>query len=327
MKLALKSVVYLVLLFMAVHFFRQFRAEYELASTMASQLPTERGETNSAPVVSESSTNAEALATNGLSAKPAAGEGTESGAKPNLGGVSTNASIADTNLTGVLSTNAAGGTNPPVSYATEMSRHRSAAITQMALFIVSLILLGGLAAWDFARSMGERSHALVFQENEGAERAPEYEAAEQEWSNGNYLEAIGQMREYLKHNPSEQYVALRIAEIYEKDLGNHVAAAMELEEVLGKRLPREKWGWTAIHLANIYSGKLNKPDQALGLLTRIVEHYPETGAAKKARARLGIPDPDPGAVASGETPPESGSGPTEDGQDPSNLPKGFRPKK
>lgn len=200
-------------------------------------------------------------------------------------------------------------------------------MTQFGLFIVSIILLGGLAAWDFARSVGERSHALVFQENEGAERAPEYEAAEQEWSNGNYLEAISEMREYLKHNPSEQYVALRIAEIYEKDLGNHVAAAMELEEVLGKRLPREKWGWTAIHLANIYSGKLNKPDQALGLLTRIVEHYPETGAAKKARARLGIPDPEPGAVAASESSESSEPGASAEGQDPSNLPKGFRPKK
>lgn len=327
MKLALKSVVYLVLLFMAVHFFRQFRAEYELASSMASQLSTERGETNSVPVVTGSPTNAETVITNELPAKVVEGDASESGGKPNLGADSTNASTLDTNLSTVLSTNSSAGTNQPASYATEMSRHRSAAITQMALFIVSLILLGGIAAWDFARSMGERSHALIFQENEGAERAPEYEAAEQEWSNGNYLEAIGQMREYLKHNPSEQYVALRIAEIYEKDLGNHVAAAMELEEVLGKRLPREKWGWTAIHLANIYSGKLNKPDQALGLLTRIVEHYPETGAAKKARARLGIPDPELGGVASTDTPTDAGSGAPEDGQDPSNLPKGFRPKK
>lgn len=58
-----------------------------------------------------------------------------------------------------------------------------------------------------------------------------------------------------RQESSEQYAAIRIAEIYEKDLHNYVAASLELEEVLSKRLSREKWGWTAIHLANLYSGK------------------------------------------------------------------------
>ena len=34
------------------------------------------------------------------------------------------------------------------------------------------------------------------------------------------------MREYLKKNPREQHAALRIAEIYEKDLQNNLAAAL-----------------------------------------------------------------------------------------------------
>ena len=56
------------------------------------------------------------------------------------------------------------------------------------------------------------------------------------------------MREYLLKNPREQHVSLRIAEIYEKDLANPLAAALEYEEVLKQKLPAERWGWAAIHL-------------------------------------------------------------------------------
>ena len=60
------------------------------------------------------------------------------------------------------------------------------------------------------------------------------------------------MRDYYNKNPREVHVALRIAEIYEKDLNNHLAAALEYEEVLKKKLPAERWGWAAIHLVNLY---------------------------------------------------------------------------
>ena len=58
--------------------------------------------------------------------------------------------------------------------------------------------------------------------------------------------------------------------------------------MLGGRLPREKWGWTAIHLANLYSGRLNQSDKAIATLERLASEYPDTAAAKKARQRLGI---------------------------------------
>ncbi|MBK8001115.1 MAG: hypothetical protein IPK15_20990 [Verrucomicrobia bacterium] len=132
------------------------------------------------------------------------------------------------------------------------------------------------------------------------------------------------MREYLKRNPREQYVALRIAEIYENDLRNYLAAALEYEEILKKKLPAERWGWAAIHLSNLYSGKLNKMEQATTLLHRIVNEYGQTAAAKKARERLGLPEPvaEPVAVAAE---PEPEPTPTKE-EPPSNLPKGFRPK-
>src|SRR6266540_2284702 len=93
------------------------------------------------------------------------------------------------------------------------------------------------------------------------------------WADGHHLEAIRLMREYLQKNPREQHVALRIAEIYEKDLQNYLAAALEYEEVLKHKLPPERWGWAAVHLCNLYTSKLNHSDKAIILLQRIVTEY------------------------------------------------------
>jgi tetratricopeptide (TPR) repeat protein len=183
------------------------------------------------------------------------------------------------------------------------------------LFAV-IVGFGLLAAYDFSRFFGQKVEEFILDEEAEGNRAPEYEEAEKLWANGNHLEAIQLMRDYLKENPREQYVALRIAEIYEKDLGNHLAAALEYEEVLKKKLPSERWGWAGIHLANLYSGKLNRPQDAAALLRRIIAEHPSTAAAKKARERLGD-----------EAPPETTPAPAPAPQDKvSNLPPGFRPK-
>ncbi|MFM8878144.1 MAG: tetratricopeptide repeat protein, partial [Verrucomicrobiota bacterium] len=212
-------------------------------------------------------------------------------------------------------------TNAPVSKpAPVASPSKGRAFPWMGGFVASLLGLAGLIAWEISRWFSRRTGEIVLSENAPAATDEEYEAAEAEWTNGNHLEAVRMMREYLDKNPSEQYAAIRIAEIYEKDLHNYVAASLELEEVLTKRLSREKWGWTAIHLANLYSGKMNQPDKAIAWLERIIRDYPETGAAKKARARLGVsdeaaaPQPDPEV----QSEPEPGD---------SHLPKGFSSKK
>jgi TolA-binding protein len=204
---------------------------------------------------------------------------------------------------------------------------KSSSAIYLAGFIFSLLGLAIIGGWDVVTWFSTRSTKLLGAEVEPADTLdPEYEAAEEEWARGNHLEAINMMRQFLKKFPSEQYAAIRISEIYEKDLRNYLAAALELEEVLTKRLPREKWGWTAIHLSNLYSGKLNQPEKALGVLQRIVGDYPETAAAKKARQRLGLPEPD---EFSGGQLAEKGltnvAGADEDGA--SNLPPGFRIKK
>ena len=51
-------------------------------------------------------------------------------------------------------------------------------------------------------------------------------------------------------------------------------------------IPKSRWGWAAIHLCNLYSGKLDDSDRALALLQRVASECSETTAGQKARDRL-----------------------------------------
>ncbi len=188
-----------------------------------------------------------------------------------------------------------------------------------ALFLVA-VSLSLLLAHDCSSFVAERFHKFILSDEGEGFKAPEYERAEQVWADGRPLEAIQLMRDYLKKHPRELYVSIRIAEIYEKELGNYLAAALEYEEVLKHRLRPEQWGWNAVHLANLYSGKLNQTDKAIALLRRIDADYGQTAAAVKARARLSQLE---GEAAGTASPPEPIE---EDPRPPSNLPKGFRPR-
>jgi TolA-binding protein len=200
-----------------------------------------------------------------------------------------------------------------------------------ALFFISVIALGFLIASDVSHFMGTRALKTIYNDEGEGVKNPEYEQAEQVWADGNHLEAIGLMRDYLKKNPREQHVAMRIAEIYEKDLRNYLAAALEYEEVLKHKLPPDRWGWAAIHLCNLYF-KLNQEQKGYDLLRRIVKEYPQTPAADKARKRLEQVD---GAsveqLATEEnvrsSTPAAPDAPAPSYEPPSNLPPGFRPKK
>lgn len=244
-------------------------------------------------------------------------------AQASLGMAATNAAGSLTNL------EAAGSPGP--SSSTARSKDRGSALgLWIAVFVVALLGLAGLAGWDFTQWFASRANRALGVEVEGPkEKALEYELAEQEWAKGNHLDAITMMREYLAKNPGEQYVALRIAEIYEKDLGNYLAAALEYEEVLNQKLPREKWGWTALRLSNLYSGRLNQPDRAIGVLKRVMDDYPETAAAKKARERMGVPEPTAEPVGEMDVNPIGATpdSPDSDDGDSSSLPSGFRRKK
>ena len=254
--------------------------------------------------------------------------------------VQTNEIVATNSTT---STNAATNlvvTNPPPPPTVQTygsvsipgrSEGRSSMFGYFAAFLGTAVLLGLLIARDISHYFAGRSLELMFNDEGTGIKNPEYEEAEQVWANGQHLDAIRLMREYLTKNPREQYVALRIAEIYEKDLKNDLAAALEYDEILKHKLPPQRWGWAAIHLCNLYS-KLHKTNEAVALLHRIVDEYGETPAAEKARKRLAMfetvgeeaLDADlPEGIELSPKPPKA-----EEKTDPaSNLPPGFRPKK
>ena len=194
-------------------------------------------------------------------------------------------------------------------------------ISYSLLCVIGFAGFAVMLARDIAQFFADKAEQALFADD-GAPVDPEYEQAEELWKDAKYLEALNAMREYLNKHPREQYVALRIAEIYEQNLNNPLAAALEYEEVLKKNLPAERWGWAAIHLANIYSGKLNQPDKAVALLLRIDSEYGHTTAANKARERLMQIDPTFVPAVTAEV---AVAGDTT-GSPPSNLPPGFRPK-
>lgn len=238
---------------------------------------------------------------------------------------STNAVAGATNVAG-QSTNAVGRTR---SAAPASASTAGATISYSRMISFGLLCAAGLVgfAFLFARDVSHvvahKAERALFADD-GAPVDPEYEHAEELWKDGKYLESIQAMREYLHKHPREQYVSLRIAEIYEENLFNPLAAALEYEEVLKKNLPAERWGWAAIHLANIYSGKLNQPTKAIDLLHRIDSEYGRTVAANKARERLAQVDPNFVPAAAAAVAPV-----TADEAEPkpaSNLPPGFRPK-
>ena len=186
------------------------------------------------------------------------------------------------------------------------------------LTLAAVVVLALMVARDVSHFIANRTQRALFNDEGDGIADPEYDGAEQVWANGEFLEAIRLLREYLAKNPRQIHVALRIAEIYEKDLNNHLAAALEYEEILQCRLDAERWGWAAIHLCNLYN-RINQPDKAEALLRRIVEDYGDTAAAAKAREHLGISADQP----SDGTP--DGTAPADDGG--FKLPPGFRPKK
>ena len=150
----------------------------------------------------------------------------------------------------------------------------------------ALLVFALLVARDVSHLTGERVGGNYLTKSNKSRKADMYEEAESVWADGAYVDAIDSFREYLKIFPGEYHVHKRIAEIYEKDLGSFRAAALEYEEMLQMDIPSARWGWVAIHLCNLYSGKLDDSDGALALLKRVANECGDTTAGQKARDRL-----------------------------------------
>jgi TolA-binding protein len=248
--------------------------------------------------------------------------------QPSSAGTATGTNLTPTATAAVDPTNAAPN-DAAVQTKSEIdprtARGTARAIGYGAGFFVMVVGLALLLGNDISNFFGNRALKLLYDDEGETPSTPEYEIAEQEWANGNYLEAIRLMRDYLNQHPREQHVALRIAEIYEKDLQNPLAAALEYEEVLKHRLPAERWGWAAIHLCNLYF-RLGQQEKAVTLLRRIDSEYGHTSAAEKARKRLAQLEPSSNEIDESES--ESESEPAAEPEPPpSNLPPGFKLKK
>jgi tetratricopeptide (TPR) repeat protein len=161
-------------------------------------------------------------------------------------------------------------------------------------FLAALIALGLVCAYDVTQHFGWRFERWFLQGGRPADPTPELEEAQRLRAKGQALDAIRLLREFLEKNPGEYQVMSRIAEIYNHDMENYLAAALEYEELLKRKIPDEEWGWAALHLAKLY-GRLNRPEESVALLERIETEYGHTLAARrarKAREQMGAVGPD-----------------------------------
>ena len=149
-------------------------------------------------------------------------------------------------------------------------------------FLAALIALGLVCAYDVSHHFGWRFERWFLQGGRPVDSAPELEEAQRLRAKGQPLDAICLLREFLEKNPGEFHLMSRIAEIYKDDMENYLAAALEYEELLKRKIPDEEWGWAALHLAKLY-GRLNRTEESVALLGRIEAEYGKTVAARRAR--------------------------------------------
>lgn len=153
-------------------------------------------------------------------------------------------------------------------------------------FATAMLVLGFVAAQDFGHLLKFRLGKEVSYVDARSERNAQYERAEHLALKGSAHDAIKLLQAIIAKHPNHVHSVLRIAELYDKELHDFSNAALHYEEVLKLKIPDEQWGWVAIRLANIYSGKLNQPQIALDLIRRLAAERPGTEAGAKALKRL-----------------------------------------
>ena len=153
-------------------------------------------------------------------------------------------------------------------------------------FGISLTALGFVAAQDLGRLLKFRLGKEVTYVDARSERNDQFDRAQILAAKGKHAPALKLLQEVLTRHPQHARSLLLIAEIQDKEMGDYPAAALHYEQLLQLKLPAEQWGWTAIRLANIYSGKLGRPDSAIDLMKRLAREHPDTPAGAKAIKRL-----------------------------------------
>ncbi len=175
----------------------------------------------------------------------------------------------------------------------------------IGLFLSAAVALALLFAWDFCAFFADRAMNALFEMNDRPSSPSPFDEARALREQGLSLPAIERLREHLHAQRRDVHAAVMIAEIYERDLGNPLTAALEYEEMLTWRMNRERWSRLAVRLVNLYAKKLRRSDRAWEILREIVRKAPRTRAADAARKRLALRDvvlkatPDPSVATSG----------------------------
>jgi tetratricopeptide (TPR) repeat protein len=104
---------------------------------------------------------------------------------------------------------------------------------------------------------------------------------------GKLDEALASFESVIKERPETIEARIRAAEMYSRQKGNHHRAAELLREV--QRIPTITQGhdvYVAHRLVDLFTGPLNEPGRALVELRRLIERYPRSAAADRAREAL-----------------------------------------
>ena len=164
----------------------------------------------------------------------------------------------------------------------------AAASRGYALFAIYLLVGAGVAllvAWDVSRALGTFAGSLFVGGGRLPSITPVLWKADRLCAKGQSLEAITILRDYLNGHPRQWYVGVRIAELYQQAQNDPLSAALEYQQLLGRRLPNPARAELMLRLAACEL-LLRKPEQSSATLQDLIEKFPKSPMAEKARRRL-----------------------------------------
>lgn len=154
-----------------------------------------------------------------------------------------------------------------------------------AAYLAAAGLLGLGLAWDVTRQFGLLAGQLYV----GSGRLPAFTAAwwraERLARTGQTMAAIQTLRDYLDAHPRHWPVAVRIAELYERELDDPQSAALQYEAILQRRLPHRVRAELMLRRANC-ALLARDADAAAGWWRAVIAQFPDRPAAVTAVRRL-----------------------------------------
>lgn len=157
-----------------------------------------------------------------------------------------------------------------------------------SLFAVYLLAGAALAlfvAWDVSQFFGWQAERLFLGGGSLSSLTPTWWKADRLRREQQVDEAIRVLRDAFEAHPRQWRLGVRIAEMYQHDLNNPLAAALEYEHLLQARLPRQARAWLMVRLGTCYL-LLRRLEDAEAKLREVSEKFPNTPAAEKAERRL-----------------------------------------